>query len=363
MTALCDVTIRESEQLPGRSYTLEEKIEAGCALDNLGVPFVQAGFPTIGETEQRAVSELAATLDADVVAIARAMNRDVDAALAANAAIVEVFAPLSDRHLKTTIGTDRETMFDRLRQAIDRTVDGGATVHLTLMDAFRTDLKHLTTAANRFDDVRYLNLADTVGTMAPHAVDEVLEDLIETGIDPARLGVHLHDDLGVATANAITAVRRGVGRIDASVASLGERAGNPSLEEVAILCDQYEYGDLGLRTENLIPECKSVLEALGEPIDDRKAVLGADVFEHESGLHTAAMLRDPSTFEPFDPATYGGNRTLIFGQGSGTGAARSLLSEVETTPNDDRIQSLLSALEREGPVDLETALKLARDIE
>lgn len=363
MTDICDVTIRESEQLSGRSYTLEEKIDAGHALDDLGVPLVQAGFPVIGETEKRAVDELAEALDADVVAIARAMERDVEAALDANADVIEVFAPLSDRHLEVTIGTDRETMVERLQEAVEQAKSGGATVHVTLMDAFRTDLDHLVTAINRFDNVRYLNLADTVGAMAPHAVDELLTELSNTGIDLTRLGVHLHDDLGVATANAITAVQRDVGRIDVSVASLGERAGNPSLEEVAILCDRYEYGDLNLHIKDLIPACEEVLSALGETVDDRKAVLGADVFEHESGLHTAAMLRDPSTFEPFDPSIYGGQRSLIFGQGSGAGAARSLLAEVGTDPSEDQVQSLLSALKQNGPVDLEDALDLAREVE
>lgn len=363
MTTICDVTIRESEQLPGRSYPLEAKLEAGRALDALGVPYVQAGFPIVDETERRAVGELAATLDADVVAIARAVERDVDAALEAGADVVEVFGPLSDRHLRATVETDRETMLERLRTAVDRAAAGGAEVHLTIMDAFRTDESHLLTAHERFGDVRYLGLADTVGATPPPLVDERLGALEAADIDPNRLGVHFHDDLGVATANAAVAADRGVGRIDTSVASFGERAGNPSLEEVAILCDRYGYADLGLTSERLIPTCEAVLDALGESVDDRKAVLGADVFEHESGLHTAAMLRDPSTFEPFDPSRYGGRRTLLFGSGTGTGAARQLLEDADREPTDERVRRLLSTLERDGPMTLEEALALARDVE
>lgn len=363
MVDICDVTIRESEQLPGRSYTLEQKTDAGRELDALGVPFVQAGFPVIGETEQRAVSTLSETLEADVVAIARAVERDVDAALAANADVIEVFGPISDRHLASTIGTDRATMLERLRSAIDRADTGGADVHLTIMDAFRTDIKHLRTALEQFNDVDCIGLADTVGVSPPHAVDDLLSQLLGRDVDPARLGVHFHDDLGVATANALVAADHGVGRIDASVASFGERAGNPSLEEVAILCDQHGQADLDLQVDELIPTCKRVLDILDESVSDRKAILGSDVFEHESGLHTAAMLRDPSTFEPFDPALYGGHRSLIFGAGTGTGAARTLLSEIGRDPSEKRVQSLLSTLEREGPADLETALSLARTIE
>ena len=363
MTRICDVTIRESEQLPGRAYDLEAKLAAGRALDRLGVPLIQAGFPVVGETDRRAVSDLAETVDADVVAIARAMERDVDAALAANADVIELFAPLSDRQLTATVETDRETMFDRFRRAIDRATAGGATVHVTIMDAFRTDLEHLRSAGDRFDDVEVLGLADTVGATPPHRVTEVLDRLAADGIEPGRLGVHFHDDLGVATANAITAAAHGVGRLDVSVASFGERAGNPSLEEVAILCDRDEYAALGLALEELIPVCESVLEALGESVDERKAVLGADVFEHESGLHTAAMLRDPSTFEPFDPATYGGQRTLLFGAGTGTGAARQLLEDAGLEPTTDRVEALLAVLDRNGPVPREAAVELARDVE
>ncbi len=363
MTRICDVTIRESEQLPGRTYDLEAKLAAGRALDRLGVPLIQAGFPIVGETDRRAVSELAETVEADVVAIARAMERDVEAALAANADVIELFAPLSDRQLTATVETDRETMVERFRQAIDQATAGGATVHVTIMDAFRTDLEHLRAACERFDDVEILGLADTVGATPPHRVTEVLEELTAGGADPDRLGVHFHDDLGVATANAITAAAHGVGRLDVSVASFGERAGNPSLEEVAVLCDRHDYATLGLALEELIPTCETVLEALGESVDDRKAVLGADVFEHESGLHTAAMLRDPSTFEPFDPATYGGQRTLLFGTGTGTGAARQLLEDATLEPTADRVAALLAALEREGPVDRERAVALAHESE
>ena len=362
MTDLCDVTIRESEQLPGRSYDLEAKLDAGRALDSLGVPLVQAGFPITGETDRRAVAQLADELTADVVAIARAVDGDVDAALEANADVIEVFAPLSTRQLETTIGTDRETMLDRLRGAVDRAADGGATVHLTIMDAFRTDHEYVLDATDCFDDVPTIGLADTVGATSPSGVDEFLEGVVDAGVEPSRLGVHLHDDLGVATANALVAARHGVSRIDVSVASLGERAGNPSLEEVAILCDRDGIVDFGLESSQLIPRCEAVLDALGESVDDRKAVLGGDVFEHESGLHTAAMLRDPSTFEPFDPATYGGERSLVFGAGSGAGAARALLESAGADPDDDLIRELLAALEREGPIGLEDALGLARDI-
>lgn len=363
MVNLCDVTIRESEQLPGRSYTLEQKIDAGRALDSLSIPLIQAGFPVIGETEQQAVQILAETLSADVVAIARAKEEDVNAALAANADIVEIFAPLSDRHLTATVATSRETMLAQLRAAVDRATASGATVHLTIMDAFRTDLEHLQMAYDRFDDVDCLGLADTVGASPPHVVEALLDTLMAEGADPTRLGVHFHDDLGVATANALVAAQRDIGRIDVSVASFGERAGNPSLEEIVVLCDQDDSTTLDLQANALIPTCQRVLSTLKESVDDRKAILGKDVFEHESGLHTAAMLRDPSTFEPFDPATYGADRSLVFGAGTGTGAARELFAQTGRNPTDERIHALLSKLDREGPVDLETALELARSLD
>lgn len=357
---LCDVTLREGDQLPGRSYSVEQKLEAAHVLDELGVPLVQAGFPVTGKRDREVTRTLADSLDAAVVGLARAVPGDVDAALEAAADVIEILAPISARQLTHVVHRPREEMYEAIREAIDRAATGGATVHLCIVDAFRTDQRHLVDAIDRFGDVGVVNLADTVGIRTPTSVRTFLDGLCDaSGVAPERLGVHFHDDLGVATANAVSAYEVGVGRVDVSVASFGERAGNASLEEVVAIAD-LEYDDsLGVDRSILIPSCHAVLDGLGETIQPRKALLGEEVVEHESGIHTAAMLDEPSVFEPFDPARFGGERRLVFGEGTGRGAARKLLERAGIDPDEDTVRTMLELLAREGPVGTDEAVALA----
>ena len=357
-----DVTIREGGQMPGRSYDAATRVAAGRELDRLGLAYIQPGFAVAGEADRRAIETLAAECDADVVSIARAVAGDVEAALEAGADVIEVFGPLSSRQLEHTVGKTREAMLASMAEALDLAREGGATPHLTLVDAFRTDREHVVGAFERFDDVPVVSLADTVGAHTPADVAAVLDRLEGEGVDLGRAGVHFHDDLGVATANALTAGRAGVGKVDVSVAGLGERAGNPPLEEVVTAALVGERVDVDVRSGELVPVCRAVLGALGESVDPRKAVLGSEVTEHESPIHTAAMLSDPGVMEPYDPARFGGSRTLVFGAKTGRGAARRLLERAGREPTDERVDALLAALESEGPVELDGALDAAENV-
>ncbi|WP_129115690.1 LeuA family protein [Halegenticoccus tardaugens] len=356
---LCDVTLREGDQMPGRSYSVEQKAEAGLALDRLGVDFVEAGFPATGEKDRRAVAELADAAEADVAAIARAVPADVEAALEAEADVISVFGPVSSLQLEHALGKTREEMLDAMRDAVDLAHSGGARVHLSLVDAFRTERRYVVDACERFSDAEYVVLADTVGVRTPRSVASTLAALGES-VDLGRVGVHFHQDLGVATANVLAAYEAGAGKADVSVASLGERAGNAALEEV-VVAGTIEHGEsFGVDAARLVPACREVLSALGERVDARKPILGREVAEHESGIHTAAMLGEPGVFEPFDPADFGGERRLVFGAGTGRGGARGLLERAGFEPTDRRVESLLSALADEGPMGTDGAVALAR---
>lgn len=358
---LCDVTLREGDQLPGRSYSVDQKLEAAGILDDLGLPYVQAGFPATGEKDREVTRTLAGSLEASVVAIARAVPSDVEAALEAEADVIEVFAPLSDLQLEHVLDTSREEVLDVIQAAVDSASDGGATVHLCIVDAFRTEQRHLVTAIEQFDPVEVVNLADTVGIRTPASVRSFLEGLCDrSAVTPSELAVHFHDDLGVGTANVLTAYELGVGKADVSVASYGERAGNASLEEVIAIAD-LEYGDsMGIDPSRLIPSCHAVLETLDEAVDPRKALLGELVTQHESGLHTAAMLDEPSVFEPFDPARFGGERRLVFGEGTGRGACTKLLERAGIEADEETVNTLLALLAEQGPMDTDEAVALAQ---
>jgi isopropylmalate/homocitrate/citramalate synthase len=356
---LNDVTLREGDQMPGREYTANQKIECAHALDDLGVRFVQAAFPATGEKDQSVVADLAGTTDADIVALARATESDIDAAIDSGADVVEMFVPASDRHLKHLLGKSREEMLTMLGDTVDYILDRGGTPHVTLSDAFRADPEHLIEIFETISRVPFVNLADTVGARTPASVQTYLDEITDH-IDINRIGVHFHDDMGCATANALAAYRAGVGKADVSVASLGERAGNSALEEVVVACAVDYDDDLGVNTDELVPICRSVLDVLDEEYDERKAILGGEVAEHESGIHTAAMLSDPATLEPFDPSTFGGERRLIFGKATGSSGARKLLDRAGIDADEDTVVAFKSTLAERGPLDLDETLALAK---
>jgi len=356
---LCDVTLREAVQLSDREYTVEQRVMAGERLDRLGVPFIQAGFPAIGASEREVTTTLADQIGADVVAIARGVESDVTAALETDADVVELFVPVSDRQLEHVVDQSREAMYGAVADRLAQIRDGGTQPHLTLMDGFRTDERAVAAAFERFDCP--IVIADTVGARTPSYVAGFLRTLADLGANLSRAGVHFHDDLGCATANALVAAQAGVDRIDVSVASLGERAGNPATEEVVAATVQ-EGGSPGVETERLIPVAESVLDALGESVNVRKPVLGREVTTHESGIHTDAMLAEPATFEPFDPAMFGGERRLVFGAATGRGAARELLERADGAVTEARVERLREQLTTEGPVELDVALSLAEQL-
>ncbi|EMA46630.1 trans-homoaconitate synthase [Halococcus morrhuae DSM 1307] len=357
---LTDVTIRESAQMPGRSYTAEQRIQAGEAIDSLGVDRLQPGFPAAGEIEREVVRELSSRADAETVAIARALEQDVEAAVAANADVVEVFAPISELHLKHDLGKSRDEVLEMMDDALRVGRKEGITVQLMILDGFRTENEHLLQVFERFDDLRMIGLADTVGRRSPTSVRSTLEQL-SSHVDIGRVGVHFHNDLGVGSANVLTAYECGVSNADLSIAALGERVGNPALEEIVAIGD-LEYDDsFGVDPQRLIPVADEVIDALGEEISARKPILGREATTHEAGLHTAAMLDEPSAFEPFDPSRFGGERTLIFGEGTGRGGARKILESVGIKPNKNTIDDFLKRLSEQGPMDREDAQQLAED--
>lgn len=356
---LLDLTLREGEQQPRHNYSIASKIAAARELDSLGVEFIQIGFPAAGEKTKHVCADL--DLDARTTGIARALDHDIQAAADAGVDVIDLFAPTSDRQRERILNQSRDELVETIRSALDTAHDTGCEVHFSAMDGFRTDSAFLNRLLAEVE-TEYFTLADTVGARTPIGVYELLETL---DTDCSRIGVHFHDDLGLATANALVAADCGVGKVDVSVAGIGERAGNTSLEEFIVAS---AVGDEPISTTvdstRLLSTSHHILELLDEPISTAKSLLGDDVFAHESGLHTAAMLDDPSTFEPFDPTQFGGERRLLFGSQSGSGAARRLLERADREPTSQRVAALVDELQtQDHPVTLDEAIDLAREIE
>lgn len=335
-----DLTLREGQQVPGLEIPNEAGKRVLDALAELEIGCVEVAFPRA--QKRTSWFRYADDLGLRTAALARAVPADVDAALTVEPDEVEVIITTSDVQLEHALGKGRDEAMDLLEENLRRALSG-AEAGATLMDAIRADNDFLQRGARLVEEVggRHVTLADTTGSGTPEDVRETVT-AVRDAVD-IDVAVHTHDDLGVAAANSLTGVTAGADSVDATVGGIGERVGNAPLEEVAVLLRQSGHTP-ALTTPELVPACRRVYDALGIAVPQNKPVLGDHAYRHESGMHTAAMLRDPATYEPFDPSDYGGHRELLFGNGTGRGAVRALLRDVETEVTDETVASALAAI-------------------
>lgn len=365
MITFTDVTLREGSQIPGLEIAEETGRRVLAELAALDVDCVEVSFPRAAPRESwyRRAEELGLR----TAALSRAVPADVDAALAVEPDEVELFTPGSDVQLEHALGTTREAARSLLAEHVERALDGGADAGVTLMDSVRADTEFLASCARAAVDAgaNHVTLADTTGSGDPERVAATVAAVVDAVGGDADVVIHPHDDMGVATANAVAGVAAGATGVDASVGGIGERAGNAPLEQVAVLLAE-RGDDPALALGELVPACRRVHELLGVDVPPAKPVVGDRVYRHESGLHTAAMLRDPATFEAFDPGDYGGERELLFGTNTGRGAVRALLADAGAEPTDERVSEALAAVqsaaaERGEPLSEADARALVRD--
>ncbi|MFB6304273.1 MAG: LeuA family protein [Haloferacaceae archaeon] len=358
MVEFKDLTLREGSQVPGIEIDDAAGRRVLDALADLGIERVEVAFPRARRRESwfRHADRLGMT----TAALSRAVPADVEAALEVDPDEVEVIVNASDVQLEHALGKSREEALDLLIENVERVQDAGVVAGATLMDAIRADDAFLREGARALEAVgaRHVTLADTTGAGTPGEVRETV-GAVADAVDDLAIAVHPHDDMGVGAANALAGVDAGATSVDATVGGVGERAGNAPLEEVAVLLS--ERGDeVALDRERLVPACREAHEAMGVAVPENKPVLGTRPYRHESGLHTAAMLREPSTYEPFDPSRYGAERELLFGEGTGRGAVRALLEAAGHDPTDDRVAAALDAVRnaaasKGGPLTLDEA--------
>ncbi len=314
---ICDVTLRDGEQTPGVSFSCEEKQLIAGMLDDIGIEVIEAGFPIVSPYEKQCVTAIARMdLDSRICCLARARPEDIEAAVECEVDMVSVFIATSDLHIRTKYHKPRETVLAAAIDMIDIAKDHGLAVRFAAEDASRTDPAFLRQVYGEAEKAgaHLLSFADTVGCLTPLEMAAVMRDLTATFSLP--FCAHCHNDMGCATANTITAAESGAFQLHTTVNGIGERAGNASLEEV-LVATRLKGGVERYDLTRLCRLSAMVSQFSGVPIPRTKPVVGENAFAHESGIHIAAILDDPATYESIPPEMVGGSRAFILGKHSG----------------------------------------------
>jgi 2-isopropylmalate synthase len=336
-----DTTLRDGEQSPGATLNVEEKVDIAHQLERLGVDIIEAGFPITSTGDFEAVQRIAREVrGATICGLARAVAIDIDRAYEAlkDAADprIHVFVSSSDIHLMHQMRKGREEVLQLAEAMVQRAKGHLSNVEFSPMDATRTNREYLVemlTLAIRAGATT-LNIPDTVGFAVPEEYGSLIAYLIDRvpGADKVIFSTHCHDDLGMAVANSLAGVRNGVRQIECTINGIGERAGNCSLEEVvmALRTRQEHFGlDTRVDSTQLLQTSRMVSNYTGILVQANKAIVGANAFAHESGIHQDGVLKNRATFEIMDPKSVGlRDSTLVLGKLSGRHAFKTRMEEL-----------------------------------
>ena len=345
---IIDTTLRDGEQAAGVVFTANEKKAIARQLAAMGVTEIEVGSPAAGENEMSAISEIVdMNLTSRITGWCRANEYDLDCAHACGLTSVNISLPVSTIHIKA-MGKSKRWALTQMAEFVTKAQQDFEFVSVGLQDASRADMDYLIqfvdlAAKANIDRIR---LADTVGIWDPaqthHTISQVLKHA--SGL---KVGFHAHNDLGMATANSIAAIRAGVDSVDVTVNGLGDRAGNASLDEV-VMASQISLGiDSGVDIRQLVDIAVLVETASGRTLPVNKPITGKSVFLHESGIHVRALIKDRRTYEPFDPVTVGQNESeFVLGKHSGRSALRHVLSQQGLSPSRSEEKTLLDLIQK-----------------
>jgi len=345
-----DTTLRDGEQSPGFSMNTAEKVRMARQLAALGVDVIEAGFPIASQGDLEAVRKVAEEVrDVPIAALARAKKEDVRAAIEALKSAAEprlhVFLATSDLHMRVKLNMTREQVLEAIDSMVRLGRQHVAEVEFSAEDAGRTEIGFLCRVCRVAIDAgaSVLNLPDTVGYAVPEEYAEMFRRVREYLGDPPgiTLSAHCHDDLGLAAANSLAAVRAGVRQIECTINGIGERAGNASLEEVvvALAVRKESFGvTTGVHLNEIFPTSRLLSEITGIQVVPNKAVVGSNAFAHEAGIHQDGIIKNPLTYEIISPQTVGvPSRSLVLGKHSGRNALRVTLRDLGYEPNDTEL--------------------------
>jgi 2-isopropylmalate synthase len=345
-----DTTLRDGEQSPGFSMSVPEKIRMARQLESLGVDVIESGFPIASRGDLEGVRAVCSEIrSCTVAALARARRDDIDAALEGLAGAarprLHTFLATSDLHLHHKLRLTREEALEAISNNVSYASEHCAEVEFSAEDASRTEIGFLCEAVGRAvrAGATIINLPDTVGYAVPEEYAAMFRRVIDylDGANGITLSAHCHDDLGLGVANTLAAVQAGVRQLELTINGIGERAGNAALEEVVVLLN-VRQATLGVTTnvhlDQLYASSRLLTEITGAMVAPNKAVVGANAFAHEAGIHQDGILKNPLTYEIISPEAVGvPKRQLVLGKHSGRNALRATLVDLGYQPTREEL--------------------------
>ena len=342
-----DTTLRDGEQTAGVVFANSEKVRIAQLLAEIGVPQIEVGIPAMGGDELEAIKEIVALdLPTSILAWNRAVISDIEASLSTGVRAVAISISASDIHIEKKLHRDRAWVLESVKRSVDFAKSHGLYVSLNGEDASRADPEFLIefARAGREAGADRLRYCDTLGILDPFQAEERVRAIIEgSGL---AVEMHTHNDFGLATANALAGVRAGAQYVNVTVNGLGERAGNAALEEVAMALKYIMGIDTGLDTSRFRELSEFVARAAGRPLHVSKAIVGENVFAHESGIHADGVLKDPLNYEAFAPEAVGLTRQLVIGKHSGSKLVKHKFMEFGIELTDGEADDILARARR-----------------
>jgi 2-isopropylmalate synthase len=351
-----DTTLRDGEQSPGASMNLPEKLEVAQALQDLGVDVIEAGFPIASPGDFEAVQAISRQVEGAIICgLARCNDSDIDRAGEAlcDAARkrIHVFLATSSIHREFKLGMAKDEIVRRAVTSVERAKNLCDDIEFSAEDAARTELDFLAEIVEKViaAGATTVNIPDTVGYAVPEQYAAAIRHLKRTvaGIDKIVLSVHCHNDLGLAVANSLSAIREGARQIECTINGLGERAGNCALEEIVMALrtrSDYFHLTTNISTRRLVPTSKLVSHVTGIHVQRNKAIVGQNAFAHEAGIHQDGVLKERTTYEIMRPEDVGlDNTDLVLGKHSGRHALRERIVYLGYHLDDVQLQQVFDS--------------------